>query len=115
MNPPQPGDAVVDDEELPGMAGERTDLAWSRSGLAVFTCAGAILKRILTGFDSVSARAVVVGLLVAGAAAWLGAMSHARAIARTTIEGRALANPDVLRATAYGTAALAAASIALAW
>jgi uncharacterized membrane protein YidH (DUF202 family) len=106
---------VVDDEDLPGLAGERTDLAWSRSGLAVVTCAGAILKRILTSFESSTARVVVFGLLVSGGAAWMAAMGHARTVARTTIEGRAVANPRILRTTAYGTSALAGAALVLSW
>ncbi len=106
---------VVDDEELPGLAGERTDLAWSRSGLAVVTCAGAILKRILTNFDSVTARIAVFALLLSGGAAWMAAMGHAQAVARTTIEGRAVANPRVLATTAYGTTALAVAALVLSW
>ena len=106
---------VVDDEALPGLAGERTDLAWSRSGLAVITCAGAILKRILTGFDSVTARVVVFGLLVSGGVAWVAALGHARTVARTTIEGRAVADPRVLATTAYGTSALALAALVQSW
>ncbi len=105
---------VVDDEALPGLAGERTDLAWSRSGLAVITCAGAILRRILDSFESVTARFLVFGLLVSGGAAWMAAMGHARIVARTTMEGRSVANPRVLATTAYGTTALAVAALVLA-
>jgi uncharacterized membrane protein YidH (DUF202 family) len=110
-----PPASVPDDEELAGLAGARTDLAWSRSGLAVVTCAGAILKRILTTFESVSARLAVFGLLIAGGAAWMAAMGHARTVARGTIEGRPVANPGVLATTAYGTAALALAALVLSW
>lgn len=106
---------VGDDEETPGLAGERTDLAWSRSGLAVVTCAGALLKRILTEFDSISARLAVFGLLIAGGLAWIAALGHARSVARSTIEGRLLADAHVLRVTANGTSALALAAIVLAF
>ncbi len=105
---------ILEDEETPGLAGERTDLAWSRSGLAVVTCAAAILKRVLTEFDRVSQRLVVFGLLAAGGAAWLGTMVYARAVARSTIEGRALADRRVLRTTAHGTTALAFGALLLA-
>lgn len=105
---------VADDEDLPGLAGERTDLAWSRSGLAVVTCAGAVLRRILTEFDRVSQRLLVFSLLVAGGVAWIAAIGHARAIARSTIEGRSLADASVLRVTALGTTALAIGSLVLA-
>lgn len=105
---------VLEDEETPGLAGERTDLAWSRSGLAVVACAAAILKRVLTEFDHVSHRALVFGLLAAGAVAWVGALAHARALARSTIEGRTLADARALRVTAYGTTVLGAGALALA-
>lgn len=109
----EPGE-VLEDEQTPGLAGERTDLAWSRSGLAVVTCAGAILRRLVTSFESVSARLVVFGLIAVGGVAWMAAMAHARAVARSTIEGRIVADARALRVTAYGTTALAVASLVLA-
>jgi uncharacterized membrane protein YidH (DUF202 family) len=105
---------VADDEQTPGLAGERTDLAWSRSGLAVVTCAAAIVKRVLTSFDTVSARIVVFGLIIAGTAAWVIALGHARAVVRSPIEGRPINDAHALRVTAYGTAALAGAALVLA-
>lgn len=104
---------LAEDEELPGLAGERTDLAWSRSGLAALACVGALLKRILTTFDSVSARLLVLALLAAAGVAWLAALGHARAVARGTLEGRPVADPRVLATSAYGTAALALAALVL--
>jgi uncharacterized membrane protein YidH (DUF202 family) len=106
--------AAPDDEELPGLAGERTDMAWSRSGLAVVTCAAALLKRILTQVESATGRWWVFGLLLAGGAAWVAALAHARTVARSTIEGRLLADERVLRTTAMGTAALGGAALLLA-
>lgn len=105
----------LDDEEVPGLAGERTDLAWSRSGLAVVTCAAAIVKRIVAGDESVSARVFVACALAAGGLAWFAALWHARVVAHSAISGRSLADGRVLRVTAFGTAGLAAAALVLAF
>jgi len=50
----------------PGLAAERTDIAWARSGLAILTCLAAVLKRVPSmgvgeryGIVSVFAMAVV--------------------------------------------------------
>ncbi len=104
---------VLDDEDTPGLAGERTDLAWSRSGIAVLTCSAALLRRIATELDSVSAGFVVFGLIAGSVVAWIAAMGHARKIARSTLEGRLMADRRALRTTAYGTSALATASLLL--
>jgi uncharacterized membrane protein YidH (DUF202 family) len=75
-----------DDEEL-GDAIARTDLAWSRSGLALAVAAAAILKVVVHLTD---ARAEVLVLVGIGAVAisWVLAIAHARVIARPAIEGR---------------------------
>jgi uncharacterized membrane protein YidH (DUF202 family) len=109
-----PGPWPADDEDTPGLAGERTDLAWSRSGLAVLAVVGAILKRVLETLEATEAQVVVAGLLVAGGVGWMLALGHARLIAATTLAGRAHADPAKLRAVAWSTTALAAGALVLA-
>lgn len=103
-----------DDEVTPGLAGERTDMAWSRSGLAVLTCLAAIAKKLLPELDRVSGTAVIVAALVVGAGAWTVALLWARIVAATTLAGRSVADPRTLRLVAYGSAALGVAAIVIA-
>jgi uncharacterized membrane protein YidH (DUF202 family) len=106
--------AIPEDEQTPGLAGQRTDLAWSRSGLAVVTCLAAIAKKLLPELSTISASALVVILLAIGGLAWIVALLWARAIAAQTLAGRQTADHRTLRAVAYGTTALAVASIVIA-
>lgn len=49
----------------PGLAAERTDIAWARSGLAAITCLAGVLRRLASAH--VATRwAVIVGLAVVG-------------------------------------------------
>lgn len=105
---------IPDDEDTPGLAGERTDLAWSRSALAVLAVVAAVVKRLIDTTTGLRGESVVVVVLAGGLAAWALAVAHARAVAATTMAGRALADPGRLRAVAWGTAALAAGALALA-
>ena len=106
---------VADDPDVHGLAGERTDLAWSRSGLAFVVCVAAIAKRIAPELATLDARAIVVLALVVGGLAWGFAIFWARAVAGTTLTGRRIADEHKLRLIAYGTAAIggAAAVVAL--
>jgi len=106
--------SIPEDEDTPGLAGERTDLAWSRSALAVLAAVGAIVKRLLDTRNDLRASTIVAVLLVGGAFAWALAVGHARAVAATTLAGRAHADPARLRAVALGTTALAVGALALA-
>jgi uncharacterized membrane protein YidH (DUF202 family) len=103
-----------DDEETPGLAGERTDLAWSRSGLAVLAAVGAIIKRIVDTRDDARAQFVVAALLVGGGAAWLLALAHSRVVAAAALAGRTHADQRKLQYVAWGTAAFAFAALVLA-
>ena len=103
-----------DDEELRGLAGERTDLAWSRSALAVLAAAGAIVKEVLDGIRRPTASTVVAVLLAVGGVAWVVALTHGRALDAASLEGVRHPDARVLRAVAYGTATFGAAALVLA-
>ena len=108
--PPHP---VADDEAMPGLAGERTDLAWSRSSLALIVVAAAVLKRVFE-VDREQAPTLVYATLAAMLAAWAVALAHARVVAAAALAGRTQANATKFRAIAWGTAALAVGSMVLA-
>ena len=98
----------------PGMAAERTDLAWSRSGLAILACGVVILKGLpaITG----SAGAPVAGtvVLVIGIFTWaLGRWSAQRRRPRLG-RPRPVAQWRDLAPAAYGTAAVGLAGLVLA-
>jgi len=107
-------DDVGDDQEVAGLAGERTDLAWSRSGLAVLTCLAAIAKRVLPDLQSLNGREILVAGLIIGGGAWTFSMLWSRSIASTTLAGRRVADPRTLRMVAIGTALLGVVAIGIA-
>jgi len=94
----------------PGLAEERTELAWNRSGLAVAVTV-AILFRRLWPLEGVR-TALALGLGAAGAVTWLVGMR---------LSGRSASRPDpvgslgerTLRLVTAGTVLLAAAGVAL--
>jgi hypothetical protein len=106
---------VAEDEELPGLSGERTDLAWSRSGLAVVVCLAAIAKRALPEFSTLDARAIVVVSQVVGGVAWAFALLWARTVAGTTLKGRQIGDAEKLHWIAIGTATIGAVAIVVAF
>ena len=111
--PPDPWE-VPDDDELPGLAGERTDLAWSRSGLALVVAGAAIARRIWLETDTPTGRVVILTLLAVGGVVWVGAMWWARLAARSTIEGRLVTDRGALQRVTVGTLLFAAAALLLA-
>jgi uncharacterized membrane protein YidH (DUF202 family) len=106
---------TVDDPDVPGLAGERTDLAWSRSALAVGVAGAAVLRRVWESIDTENAQAVVLALLGVGTATWLTALAWAHGAARTTMEGRRVASANVLRRVTLGTLMFCLVALALAF
>jgi hypothetical protein len=94
-----------------GLSHERTDLAWTRSGLAFVVCVAVLLRRIwpLHGPDQFVALACVSG----AAAAWAVSLIIGR-----TLGNRATTRPGHMStrragAITAGTMALAAAALVL--
>jgi uncharacterized membrane protein YidH (DUF202 family) len=99
-----------------GLAPERTDLAWNRTGLAVVVCIAVLVRRLwpLKGTDQV----VALACISAGATAWAVVLWMGRAVSQRTGSGRAATDPRLMsphRAAAItvGTLALALAALAL--
>jgi uncharacterized membrane protein YidH (DUF202 family) len=103
----------ADDEETPGLASERTDLAWNRSGLALAVAAAAILKVVLDIGDY-RAPAVITALLLVGAAAWALSLAHGRYVAGATLAGRRHSDGRKLRSVALVTTWFAVAALVIA-
>ena len=96
----------------PGLASERTDLAWNRSGLALLACGVAVTRGMTVG-DPLPAR-VAIGstILVLGGLVWiLGAWQARRRRAPGT--RRRTARPADLWPVAIGTATIGIAAFAL--
>ena len=104
----------VEDHALRGLAGERTDLAWTRTGLSVAVCAAALLLKVWERFADVTARVAVFSVLAVGGLAWLTAMRWAAAAARTTGQVRTVADERSVRQLMYGTTAFAVVALVLA-
>jgi uncharacterized membrane protein YidH (DUF202 family) len=95
-----------------GLAGERTDLAWNRSGLAFVVCAAVLLRRTwpLRGAD----QFVALGGVSAAAAAWAVALTVGRVL-RGPVHQRVGLGPRRALVITVGTLALALAAVALAF
>lgn len=101
------------DSADPGLAAERTDLAWNRSGLALLGCGAAVAKGMTVGDPLPGRIAAGTTILVLGFVVWVLGAWQAR---RRSAPGlaRRVARPADLLPVAAGTAAVGAAAFALA-
>ena len=97
----------------PGLAAERTDLAWNRSGLALLACGVAITRGLALPRLSIAHVAVGAVVLVLGGAVWgLGAIQARR---RSRLgHARERAEARDLLPIAIGTAAVGITAFLLA-
>jgi uncharacterized membrane protein YidH (DUF202 family) len=71
------------DSRDPGLAAERTDLAWNRSGLSLAACGAAVIRGLVGTGSPHGNLAVGACILVLGAITWaLGSWHLAQARAR---------------------------------
>jgi uncharacterized membrane protein YidH (DUF202 family) len=95
------------DSRDPGLAAERTDLAWDRSGLSLIAC-GAVIIRGLAGTPvsrgnlAVGASILALGIVTWALGSWHLAQARARGQRRTTAMDLL---PISLGVTAVGLAA----------
>jgi hypothetical protein len=93
------------------LAGERTDLAWTRSGIAFAVCVAVVLRRVWPLDES--GDLLAIGLVGAGAVAWAFGLVVARRVARTTHGGRAVMDARTLWTISAGTFVLALGAFVL--
>jgi uncharacterized membrane protein YidH (DUF202 family) len=93
------------------LAGERTDLAWTRSGIAFVVCI-AVLARRIWPLDRAD-HLLALGLVALGTLAWAVGLVVARRVARTTYHGRDVMDAATLRLISGGTFVLALGAFVL--
>jgi hypothetical protein len=103
-------DPVEDDEAVPGLARERTQLAWNRSGLGAAVAVAIILRRLwpLSG-DRAVAALLLIG---AGGAVWAVAMRFGQRARDRSADG-GLLGESTCRLVTVGTLLLAAGGLAV--
>jgi uncharacterized membrane protein YidH (DUF202 family) len=91
-----------------GLAPERTQLAWGRTGLAVVAVVGVLARRVWTLDGGPGIVALV--LIAAGALVWLGGMRAARRLEESPDHNETTGRRPFLLMTA-GTVLLASGSL----
>lgn len=94
-----------------GLAGERTDLAWNRTGLAMLIILGGVGRNALKAPGLTSA--VAVALVLVGAAAWGLGLRGAHRISQSTHTGRHRAETRLLATVTAGTIVVALAALVI--
>jgi uncharacterized membrane protein YidH (DUF202 family) len=111
------------DEGVAGLAAERTEMAWSRTGFAMIGCGVVIAKGLpalswsstqrTVAFPEASSHPILGGAVLSiGVAVWL--LGHWSARRRRHAGGRHVATWSDLAPTAFGTAAIGFAALVLA-
>lgn len=96
----------------PGLAAERTDLAWNRSGLSLLACGAAVARGVTVG-DPVPARVGIgVTILVLGGITWALGGWQARRRSRPGLARPVATRADLLPVAA-GTAGVGLAAFFL--
>jgi uncharacterized membrane protein YidH (DUF202 family) len=105
---------VIEPPEDDGPAGAeaRTDLAWSRSGLAIVAAAAAILK-IVINIGDYRAPVAVLGLLIAGAVAWVFTIANGHYVAGPALAGQRQSSQAKVRFVAVVTTLFAAGALVI--
>ena len=75
-------------EREPGLAAERTELAWDRSALSLFACGAAVVKGLPKVTGGSAHPAAGAAMLVLGGLVWAAGLPYARVRSRATREGR---------------------------
>jgi uncharacterized membrane protein YidH (DUF202 family) len=102
-------------ERDPGLAAERTELAWGRSALSLIACGAAVLRgaEAVTGDDK--QPVVGIAMLAFGGLVWLSGVPLARRRAKAAATGtRTPARQHELVPLAFGTALVGAAGLIIA-
>lgn len=104
--------APILDEDDPGLAAERTQLAWSRSTLALFAFGAAVAKGLphLTGTPGRPAAGLAICSF--GAVVWLTSVPYARARAHPG-QVRPMVRRRAIATMAVGTAAIGLGALLL--
>jgi uncharacterized membrane protein YidH (DUF202 family) len=108
-NVPRAAHASDPDESL---FEERTELAWSRSSLALLAAFAIVARRVWVDDASVTSDAVAVGLLGVACLGWAVGTLGWRFVHQRSVEPRPR-TPRELLAVTFGTVALALAGFVL--
>jgi uncharacterized membrane protein YidH (DUF202 family) len=96
----------------PGLASERTDLAWNRSGLSLLACGAAVARGLTIAEPAAERIGVGVAILVLGGLTWALGGWQARRRTRPGL-ARHVARPVDLLPVALGTASIGVAAFFL--
>ncbi len=102
----------MESERDPGLAAERTQLAWGRSALALFACGAAVAKGIPNVTPTHRNEWIGVVVLCLGALVWLAGLPLARERARDAGTRRTAQFVD-LAPLAFGTAVVGIAAFVI--